>query len=192
MEEEKRQAVNKAVVNMQAEMDRKCKQVKEKCKEEFMEEIKKLATQHKQFISQTKKKQWCYNCEEEAMYHCCWNTSYCSIKCQQEHWHAEHKRTCRRKRWKFSFLKSHTKKQFPFHRQCWFYFRTMFLWILLSICTSILIYKLSFPHPTHYNQRAEPRWPVSIVTRYLFVCVFKFFYISGHVISTSGQGWHSR
>uniref|UniRef100_A0A4W3GLV5 Zinc finger, MYND-type containing 11 n=1 Tax=Callorhinchus milii TaxID=7868 RepID=A0A4W3GLV5_CALMI len=98
MEEEKRQAVSKTVVNMQAEMDRKYKQVKEKCKEEFMEEIKKLASQHKQFISQTKKKQWCYNCEEEAMYHCCWNTSYCSIKCQQEHWHAEHKRTCRRKR----------------------------------------------------------------------------------------------
>nr|XP_039334680.1 zinc finger MYND domain-containing protein 11 isoform X7 [Saimiri boliviensis boliviensis] len=98
MEEEKRQAVNKAIANMQSEMDRKCKQVKEKCKEEFVEEIKKLATQHKQLISQTKKKQWCYNCEEEAMYHCCWNTSYCSIKCQQEHWHAEHKRTCRRKR----------------------------------------------------------------------------------------------
>ncbi|KAM4688502.1 zinc finger MYND domain-containing protein 11 isoform 3-T3 [Discoglossus pictus] len=98
MEEEKRQAVNKAVANVQGEMDRKCKQVKEKCKEEFVEEIKKLAAQHKQLISQTKKKQWCYNCEEEAMYHCCWNTSYCSIKCQQEHWHAEHKRTCRRKR----------------------------------------------------------------------------------------------
>ncbi|XP_030054650.1 zinc finger MYND domain-containing protein 11 [Microcaecilia unicolor] len=98
MEEEKRQAVNKAVANVQGEMDRKCKQVKEKCKEEFVEEIKKLAAQHKQVISQTKKKQWCYNCEEEAMYHCCWNTSYCSIKCQQEHWHAEHKRTCRRKR----------------------------------------------------------------------------------------------
>ncbi|XP_033022095.1 zinc finger MYND domain-containing protein 11 isoform X6 [Lacerta agilis] len=98
MEEEKRQAVNKAVANMQTECDRKTKQVKEKCKEEFLEEVKKLASQHKQLISQTKKKQWCYNCEEEAMYHCCWNTSYCSIKCQQEHWHAEHKRTCRRKR----------------------------------------------------------------------------------------------
>ncbi|KAJ7322178.1 hypothetical protein JRQ81_018465 [Phrynocephalus forsythii] len=98
MEEEKRQAVSKAVANMQTECDRKTKQVKEKCKEEFLEEVKKLATQHKQLISQTKKKQWCYNCEEEAMYHCCWNTSYCSIKCQQEHWHAEHKRTCRRKR----------------------------------------------------------------------------------------------
>lgn len=58
MEEEKRQAVSKAVANMQGEMDRKCKQVKEKCKEEFVEEIKKLAAQHKQLVSQTKKKQW--------------------------------------------------------------------------------------------------------------------------------------
>uniref|UniRef100_A0A671PN22 Zinc finger MYND domain-containing protein 11-like n=1 Tax=Sinocyclocheilus anshuiensis TaxID=1608454 RepID=A0A671PN22_9TELE len=98
MEEEKRHAVNKAVSSTQAEMDRKCKQVKEKCKEELMEEMKKMVAQHKQLISQTKKKQWCYNCEEEAMYHCCWNTSYCSIKCQQEHWHADHKRSCRRKR----------------------------------------------------------------------------------------------
>ncbi|KAI1891290.1 hypothetical protein AGOR_G00142260 [Albula goreensis] len=98
MEEEKRQAVTKAVSSVQAEMERKCKQVKEKCKEELMEEVKKMVAQHKQLISQTKKKQWCYNCEEEAMYHCCWNTSYCSIKCQQEHWHADHKRTCRRKR----------------------------------------------------------------------------------------------
>uniref|UniRef100_A0A6I8NL37 Zinc finger MYND-type containing 11 n=1 Tax=Ornithorhynchus anatinus TaxID=9258 RepID=A0A6I8NL37_ORNAN len=78
------EAVNKAVANMQGEMDKKCKQVKEKCKEEFVEEIRKLAAQHKQLISQTKKKQWCYNCEEEAIG-------------QQEHWHAEHKRTCRRK-----------------------------------------------------------------------------------------------
>ncbi|XP_067109008.1 zinc finger MYND domain-containing protein 11 isoform X2 [Osmerus mordax] len=98
MEEEKRQAVSKAVSGTQAEMERKCKQVKDKCKEELVEEVKKMVAQHKQLISQTKKKQWCYNCEEEAMYHCCWNTSYCSIKCQQEHWHADHKRTCRRKR----------------------------------------------------------------------------------------------
>ncbi|KAM6919465.1 zinc finger MYND domain-containing protein 11 isoform 1-T1 [Lycodopsis pacificus] len=98
MEEEKRQAVGKAVAGAQAEMERKCKQVKEKCKEELVEEVKKVVAQNKQLVSQTKKKQWCYNCEEEAMYHCCWNTSYCSIKCQQEHWHADHKRTCRRKR----------------------------------------------------------------------------------------------
>lgn len=58
MEEEKRQAVNKAVSSTQAEMERKCKQVKEKCKEELMEEMKKMVSQHKQLISQTKKKQW--------------------------------------------------------------------------------------------------------------------------------------
>ncbi|KAG9328277.1 hypothetical protein JZ751_015423 [Albula glossodonta] len=58
MEEEKRQAVTKAVSSVQAEMERKCKQVKEKCKEELMEEVKKMVAQHKQLISQTKKKQW--------------------------------------------------------------------------------------------------------------------------------------
>ena len=58
MEEEKRQAVNKAVASLQGDMDRKGKQLKVKCKEEFVEEIKKLAAQHKQLISQTKKKQW--------------------------------------------------------------------------------------------------------------------------------------
>ncbi|XP_051943490.1 zinc finger MYND domain-containing protein 11 isoform X2 [Hippocampus zosterae] len=98
MEEEKQEAVSKAMGGAQAELERKCKQVKDKCKEELLDEVKKLVAQHKQLVSQTKKKQWCYNCEEEAMYHCCWNTSYCSIKCQQEHWHADHKRTCRRKR----------------------------------------------------------------------------------------------
>uniref|UniRef100_A0A3Q2R2S9 Zinc finger, MYND-type containing 11 n=1 Tax=Fundulus heteroclitus TaxID=8078 RepID=A0A3Q2R2S9_FUNHE len=58
MEEEKRQAVSKAMAGVQAEMERKCKQVKEKCKEELVEEVKKLVAQHKQLISQTKKKQW--------------------------------------------------------------------------------------------------------------------------------------
>uniref|UniRef100_A0AAY5E7K7 PWWP domain-containing protein n=1 Tax=Electrophorus electricus TaxID=8005 RepID=A0AAY5E7K7_ELEEL len=58
MEEEKRQAVSKAVSSTQADMDRKCKQVKDKCKEDLMEEMKKMVSQHKQLISQTKKKQW--------------------------------------------------------------------------------------------------------------------------------------
>ena len=41
----------------------------------------------------------CFNCETEAIYWCCWNTAYCTIECQQDHWHREHKRMCRRKRW---------------------------------------------------------------------------------------------
>lgn len=58
MEDEKRQAVSKAVSGGQAEMERKCKTVKEKCKEELVEEVKKMVAQHKQLISTTKKKQW--------------------------------------------------------------------------------------------------------------------------------------
>ena len=73
------QAVNKAVANLQAEMHRKCKQVKEKCKEALVEEIKELAAQHKQLISQIKK-QWCYNCEEAAGHvPWLWSSAYCSI-----------------------------------------------------------------------------------------------------------------
>lgn len=37
-------------------------------------------------ISETKKKQWCANCGKEAIFYCCWNTSYCDYPCQQIHW----------------------------------------------------------------------------------------------------------
>lgn len=97
-EEDKQQAVTRAMDKLQTELDKVRRQTEDKCREQYKDEMKKLAQKHKETISQTKKKQWCYNCEEEAMYHCCWNTSYCSVKCQQEHWHKEHKRVCRRKR----------------------------------------------------------------------------------------------
>ncbi|KAK7011699.1 zinc finger MYND domain-containing protein 11-like isoform X1 [Biomphalaria glabrata] len=95
---DKQQAVERTIATMKLEVEKARKQGEDKAKEQYMEEMKKLAAKHKDTISQTKKKQWCQYCEEEAMYHCCWNTSYCSIKCQQEHWHKEHKRFCRRKR----------------------------------------------------------------------------------------------
>lgn len=65
---------------------------------EHNEHLKRLFESHNQQISETKKKQWCYNCEQDAIYHCCWNTAYCSQTCQQQHWQAEHKKVCRRKR----------------------------------------------------------------------------------------------
>lgn len=91
MEEEKRQAVNKAVANVQGEMDRKCKQVKEKCKEEFVEEIKKLATQHKQLISQTKKKQWVSSTLSPALLERRWAVvrSAQTEKCSAHRWPEE-------------------------------------------------------------------------------------------------------
>ncbi|KAL3892310.1 hypothetical protein ACJMK2_004527 [Sinanodonta woodiana] len=37
-------------------------------------------------VKETKKKQWCASCGKEAIFYCCWNTSYCDYPCQQEHW----------------------------------------------------------------------------------------------------------
>ena len=56
-----------------------------------------FAEKAKAELAESKRKQWCYNCEEAAIYWCCWNTAYCSTECQQEHWRKEHKKDCRRK-----------------------------------------------------------------------------------------------
>ncbi|XP_034938156.1 zinc finger MYND domain-containing protein 11 isoform X2 [Chelonus insularis] len=75
----------------------KCREL-ERLQAEHAKELRQLTEKHQQVISEIKKKQWCYNCETEAIYHCCWNTAYCSTDCQQVHWQREHKRVCRRKR----------------------------------------------------------------------------------------------
>lgn len=56
--EDKKQAVARAVGNTSREVDRIRRQTEDKCKEQYMEEMKKLAQKHKEAISQTKKKQW--------------------------------------------------------------------------------------------------------------------------------------
>jgi len=67
----------------------------------FRNEARKLVAKHDKELEtkmlDAKRKQWCWVCQNEAIYHCCWNTAYCSVECQQQHW-KEHKRTCRRKK----------------------------------------------------------------------------------------------
>lgn len=92
-EAEKLKEVSAVLERMRTDLE----QHKARDKEAREQEIAKLQERHRQEISETKKKQWCYNCEAEAIYHCCWNTLYCSVECQQVHWHKEHKRSCRRK-----------------------------------------------------------------------------------------------
>ncbi|KAK9739784.1 Bromodomain [Popillia japonica] len=87
---EKKQLITVAMDCMQHEIDR--------ITNDHNDHLKKLYDLHQVQISETKKKQWCYNCEQDAIYHCCWNTAYCSPTCQQQHWQAEHKKVCRRKR----------------------------------------------------------------------------------------------
>ncbi|XP_043945851.1 protein kinase C-binding protein 1 isoform X2 [Protopterus annectens] len=57
-------------------------------------EVKKqMEVEKQQAVDETKKKQWCANCKKEAIFYCCWNTSYCDYPCQQAHW-PEHMKSC--------------------------------------------------------------------------------------------------
>jgi len=89
-DQEKKRAVNVATRSLERDLER--------LKADHATEMDALIDSQKRDVSEIKKKQWCYHCETEAIYWCCWNTAYCSIKCQQDHWHKEHKRSCRRKR----------------------------------------------------------------------------------------------
>ena len=56
-----------------------------------------LEAQHQTSILEVKRHQWCANCFNEAVYYCCWNTSYCGYDCQNNHW-VSHMNTCQQSR----------------------------------------------------------------------------------------------
>ncbi|XP_069367851.1 MYND-type zinc finger-containing chromatin reader ZMYND8 isoform X4 [Paralichthys olivaceus] len=63
-------------------------------RERLVTEVKKqIELEKQQAVDETKKKQWCANCRKEAIFYCCWNTSYCDYPCQQAHW-PEHMKSC--------------------------------------------------------------------------------------------------
>ncbi|XP_029357997.1 protein kinase C-binding protein 1 isoform X8 [Echeneis naucrates] len=63
-------------------------------RERLVTEVKKqMEMEKQQAVDETKKKQWCANCRKEAIFYCCWNTSYCDYPCQQAHW-PEHMKSC--------------------------------------------------------------------------------------------------
>ncbi|XP_023693864.2 MYND-type zinc finger-containing chromatin reader ZMYND8-like isoform X3 [Paramormyrops kingsleyae] len=63
-------------------------------RERLIAEVKKqMELERQQAVDETKKKQWCANCKKEAIFYCCWNTSYCDYPCQQAHW-PEHMKSC--------------------------------------------------------------------------------------------------
>ena len=55
---DKQQAVERTIASMKLEVDKAKKASEDKAREQYMEEMKKLAAKHKEAISQTKKKQW--------------------------------------------------------------------------------------------------------------------------------------
>merc|ERR1711997_763717 len=63
------------------------RQTMEAEKQKVLGDFKKQAEIEKhKAIAETKKKQWCAHCGKEAIFYCCWNTSYCDYPCQQAHW----------------------------------------------------------------------------------------------------------
>ncbi|KAM5246166.1 MYND-type zinc finger-containing chromatin reader ZMYND8 isoform 1-T1 [Ctenodactylus gundi] len=63
-------------------------------RDRLIAEVKKqLELEKQQAVDETKKKQWCAHCRKEAIFYCCWNTSYCDYPCQQAHW-PEHMKSC--------------------------------------------------------------------------------------------------
>ncbi|KAJ7999026.1 hypothetical protein DPEC_G00211120 [Dallia pectoralis] len=63
-------------------------------RERLVAEVRKqMEVEKQQAVDETKKKQWCANCRKEAIFYCCWNTSYCDYPCQQAHW-PEHMKSC--------------------------------------------------------------------------------------------------
>jgi len=59
----------------------------------YAELQRKLTREKELAVAETKKKQWCANCRKEAIFYCCWNTSYCDYPCQHQHW-PQHQLTC--------------------------------------------------------------------------------------------------
>ena len=56
--EDKQQAVERTIASMRLDVEKARKQGEENTREQYMEEMKKLAAKHKEAISQAKKKQW--------------------------------------------------------------------------------------------------------------------------------------
>ena len=81
LETEKRR-LQSAVAELQREKEQALQKVTDSLKRE-----------HEETLRAVKNKQWCAQCNGIAHYYCCWNTSYCSVECQNFHWQ-QHMSTC--------------------------------------------------------------------------------------------------
>ena len=76
--------------NIKRDQEKIVKERTSKIREEVME-------RHANILQDAKRKQWCSYCLKEAIYYCCWNTSYCSADCQTLHW-SVHMSSCQQER----------------------------------------------------------------------------------------------
>lgn len=55
-----------------------------------------LKEKYQRDITYAKRHEWCAVCLTQSKYYCCWNTTYCSQKCQVTDWYARHSKACER------------------------------------------------------------------------------------------------
>ncbi|XP_058063819.1 MYND-type zinc finger-containing chromatin reader Zmynd8-like [Anopheles bellator] len=92
---EKRHQVEQARLTEEHGMQLEEQRLKlEREKDAAMREVRQNAAAEKdRAVALAKKTQWCKRCPKEAMYYCCWNTSYCHPECQQSDW-SSHQKVC--------------------------------------------------------------------------------------------------
>ncbi|CAI4232784.1 unnamed protein product [Auanema sp. JU1783] len=85
------------VQQFKEELESTKEELDKKYRESLKYELAQLEERHRKEMMNVKRQQWCYQCEKEAIYPCCWNTAYCGVDCQQQHW-PQHKKYCKRKK----------------------------------------------------------------------------------------------
>ncbi|XP_045599040.2 uncharacterized protein [Procambarus clarkii] len=93
LEAEKQRAVDDVKRQMEQQMMEGRRQMERQMVERLAEVRRQLEAEKQRAVEETKKKQWCANCGKEALFFCCWNTSYCDYPCQQSHW-PQHMSVC--------------------------------------------------------------------------------------------------
>lgn len=57
-----------------------------------------LKEKYQRDLTHAKRKEWCFLCLNPSRYYCCWNTTYCSQKCQVTDWYQRHMKSCERRK----------------------------------------------------------------------------------------------
>lgn len=57
-----------------------------------------LKEKYQRDLLNAKRHEWCVVCLNASRYHCCWNTTYCSQKCQVADWYQRHIKSCERRK----------------------------------------------------------------------------------------------
>ena len=82
MDAEKQRAVEEAHRQLKLKLEEFRRQMEIQVAEKVAEVKRQMEIEKQRAVEETKKKQWCANCGKEALFFCCWNTSYCDYPCQ--------------------------------------------------------------------------------------------------------------